>query len=533
MQGDPTDNAFFKGRAPIAQMGDTFEYKADDLRRRVNATAAQANLTSYDQLDLTECINAYAVDFQTKRRNLIMVIDGDTNEFVTRLDSKGIEHIVANYTVRTDDPLLDQQGLYYPRQVVCQTAGGVVTCSARGGKTEPGDEKWRPYGQQIASCYSEPIEEMCTYSANLPILAVVIVCNLFKALSMFFVACHLGGRPLLTVGDALASFLKHPDPTTKGFCLLSRNRVQSRIWPGDLGEDREPMPPVPSQRWFWASSTKRRYCVITLLVICLTATIIFIGIALYSLRGSNLSIAAIGLGKLQTANIIVTTFLGKGSATAQIMAAVFTANAPQAILSFLYLNLNAFLTVMWLASEFADYARERKPLRCSQPKGRQRGTHFLQLPYKIALPLVAFSALLHWLVSQSIFLAVVAEYDPRGDLYDSVAVASCAFSPLAMILGLLAVVLLFGATGGVAWFRRLDGGIPVAGSCSAAISAACHAPGWDRGLEEKEVMWGVPREGTGQTGEGQGWRGGKRRVPPHACFTSGEIDMVRQDLVYA
>ena len=44
----------------------------------------------------------------------------------------------------------------------------------------------------------------------------------------------------------------------------------------------------------------------------------------------------------------------------------------------------------------------------------QRKKYFLRLRFRIAIPLIAMPALLHWLVSQSLFLAVVSEYDVLG-----------------------------------------------------------------------------------------------------------------------
>ena len=178
------------------------------------------------------------------------------------------------------------------------------------------------------------------------------------------------------------------------------------------------------------------------------------------------------------------------------------------------------MTSMWLAGEFNDFATERKALRVSNATGAQRSTHFLQLPYKIAIPLMAMSGLLHWLISQSVFLAVVAEYDQRGDLLSPVAVASCGFSPLAMILTFSVGVLLVVGTLGVGFFRRLNPGMPLAGSCSAAISAACHRPVWDTDASLKSVKWGVVKdEGGGEFG--------------HCCFTSGSVEPVEKGKMYA
>lgn len=178
------------------------------------------------------------------------------------------------------------------------------------------------------------------------------------------------------------------------------------------------------------------------------------------------------------------------------------------------------MTSMWVASEFSSYASTRKALRVSNATGAQRSTHFLQLPYKIAVPLMTMSGLLHWLLSQSIFLAVVAEYSPAGDLLTPVAEASCGFSPLAMILTVSLGIILVVGTLGIGFFRRLCPGVPLAGSCSAAISAACHRPVWDGDASLKTVMWGVVKEGGG--GE-----------VGHCCFTSDAVAPVEEGKAYA
>ncbi len=176
---------------------------------------------------------------------------------------------------------------------------------------------------------------------------------------------------------------------------------------------------------------------------------------------------------------------------------------------------------MWLAAEWSDFASERKTLRVSKPKRNQRSTHFLQLPYKIGLPLMVLSGLLHWLISQSIFLAVVAEYSPSGELWNPIVIASCGFSPLAMIL-----VIVFGgsiilATFALGWLRKYDESIPLVGSCSAAIAAACHQPEWDTDASMKAVRWGVVPEMEDEKGVG------------HCAFSSGVVEPLLEGKEYA
>lgn len=67
---------------------------------------------------------------------------------------------------------------------------------------------------------------------NLTIFTVVIICNVVKAAVMLFVAFYLAGRPLTTIDDAVQSFLKDPDQTTKNMYLLSKHDVlKKKDWP--------------------------------------------------------------------------------------------------------------------------------------------------------------------------------------------------------------------------------------------------------------------------------------------------------------
>jgi hypothetical protein len=93
---------------------------------------------------------------------------------------------------------------------------------------------------------------------------------------------------------------------------------------------------------------------------------------------------------------------------------VFFANMWQLLLSLLYMCINALLTCFSVEAEWQSYAVERKNLRVSSPIGQQRSTYFLSLPWRYGLPLMATFTILHWTLSQSIFLTVVSVYKPKG-----------------------------------------------------------------------------------------------------------------------
>jgi len=98
----------------------------------------------------------------------------------------------------------------------------------------------------------------------------------------------------------------------------------------------------------------------------------------------------------------------------------------------------------------------------------------------------------------------VVVYDDDGVLNPSKSISTCGYSFIAIvfasILGLLVCtsVVLTGR-------RKFKPGMPLVGSCSAAISAACHPPEEDRNASQKAVMWGAcERETPGSSGEAVG-----------------------------
>jgi hypothetical protein len=100
------------------------------------------------------------------------------------------------------------------------------------------------------------------------------------------------------------------------------------------------------------------------------------------------------------------------------------------------------------------------------------------------------SGTLHWLVSQSIFLVSIDFYDYMDNcsaagqdwlrrvaslpVGDSLRITTCGHSPIAIISVLIIGSLMLIALVGVGYvpYRRE---MPLAGSCSMAISAVCHS----------------------------------------------------------
>ena len=105
-------------------------------------------------------------------------------------------------------------------------------------------QKWELRGWHVDHCLSQPVgEEHCKVQFSVNIMIVVCLCNLGKMLVMGYVAWRRPPEPLVTLGDALQSFLDDPDQTTIGNCLAEQHRFHR------LGRSILPiqLPPSPGQ----------------------------------------------------------------------------------------------------------------------------------------------------------------------------------------------------------------------------------------------------------------------------------------------
>lgn len=180
---------------------------------------------------------------------------------------------------------------------------------------------------------------------------------------------------------------------------------------------------------------------------------------------------------------------------------------------------------MCLSREWNSYATHRKALRVSSARGEQRSTYWLQLPYRYSVPLLIASVALHWLVSQSIFLVRIFEFDGDNTIPHDHVLTTCGYSNIGLVfvlgLGSLLVLCLVGLG-----LRRFNVDVPLAGSCSIAISAACHQPEADADAAFKPVKWGVVSSYEVKTRF-------KGRDVGHGCFTSLDVTRPVEGELYA
>ncbi|KAH0539047.1 hypothetical protein FGG08_004393 [Glutinoglossum americanum] len=222
--------------------------------------------------------------------------------------------------------------------------------------------------------------------------------------------------PLVTLGDAVSSFLEVPDPSTQEICVASKADILKGAW-RERGTPK--VYPMVQRFWFRAASWKRW--------------------------------------------LSCNTFPNRERLLSEFAAGRLVIPLP---------NPQRTFTSMANADEWSRLAHEWKSLLIFSRSGGQRSNYYLQLFYTYSLPLLAMSGTLHWLVSQCISLARVAFYtrdgqeDPLGSI--STTGYSCIAIAFATIVGFVTVLV------GIAMgFRRYPAGIPSAAGYSAAISAAC------------------------------------------------------------
>ena len=196
-----------------------------------------------ERLDNIDCINAYAPSLQSSRGDVLLVTkDADIplkkeNISINEPPSPVFWHYYfSSYIVESFDIHWRPTPTYNwmctslgDQQAACNTNIDLLITSAAnwtvGGSCIPGND-WicedRVYMRgPIQYCLSEKLEPKCQVQWSTPIAALVTALNLLKAILIFYTAFGIKEEPLMTMGDAVASFLEFQDPSTVNMCLTS------------------------------------------------------------------------------------------------------------------------------------------------------------------------------------------------------------------------------------------------------------------------------------------------------------------------
>ncbi|KAI4107154.1 MAG: hypothetical protein LQ345_007158, partial [Seirophora villosa] len=428
------------------------------------------NSTSYAYIDTLDCLLMYN-NLIGNRSDLIMVSSAPPEENNTLL----VYGMAASGTWDTGYALCKR-----PNTFDCgRLANLPVTEQSQAVKD------WNMGGYKIDYCLSSQrsTENLCSVEYSFSILLIVCIFNLLKCIGICYTALYHStpdDRPLANIGDAICSFLQDPDKTTRGMSLVSKEQIakSDEIWrtpTAQMYQFRQP-------RWLYAVSWKRwSLCIGLTLATIITATI-FLAAGITGLKNRNFptdvhSLMSMGFGAVHPKSLV--GFITPSASAKSLYLSVGFSNLWQFVISLLYLAYNAVLTAMLVANEWDEFGKTRKTLRLTSPQGHQRSSYFISVPLKYGLPvLVAFGAL-HYTISQSVFLVYLIRFLSNGVEDVGYRSAASGYSCLAIItsLGLGFVLLLLLILAG--FLGKYQNGTPLASTCSAAISAACHRPSRD------------------------------------------------------
>ncbi|KAL2066537.1 hypothetical protein VTL71DRAFT_2608 [Oculimacula yallundae] len=356
---------------------------------------------------------------------------------------------------------------------------------------------WNIGGFEIDYCLSaqQSLENRCSVQYSSSLLIVICVFNATKLCCIAFTIVHFLRRrdPSLSIlGGAMASFLQYPDLNTTGlesYCTRAQVVDKKGIWTA-------PVPttwPGKRSRMFKAVSWKRWITLIGFALIVLISASIFLiqGIAGLKFR-KGASYDASYLFKLGFGGVHPESLLGflHGSTRASLYANVFFANSWQFEISIIYLVANSILSTMFVAREWDRYSMEGKYLRVTSRTGYQRSSYFISIPARYELPYITAFGVLHWTISQSVFIVQIERFTSKGTTSPGQRLIVCGYSCFAIIISLIlgsAIVLsIF-----LCSYKTLPNALPLAATCSAAISASCRSPEGDTEAHKWPLRYGV------------------------------------------
>ncbi|PMD21179.1 hypothetical protein NA56DRAFT_133898 [Hyaloscypha hepaticicola] len=360
---------------------------------------------------------------------------------------------------------------------------------------------------------------------SLIIMICVLVANAIKLTCMILILSTHLEPAVTTIGDGIASFLQRPDLFTVDRPFLNRQQARRFKKLGVGGPDRWRKPRF-TLRWWNAPSLPRWIITLTLCIVTIIAVSLLLEYGNSNLRKGFPQVLrpySIGFGAYNSAatiNIFKTSITSptaeQFASNSLLLSLVTVANLPQVIVSCLYFAHNTVYTSMVSADEFSRFSSHRKALRTTDPRGEQISTCWLSLPWMYALPIALSSSVLHWLISQSMFIARTEILDTYGQP-GPISYLDVGFSPLAILLALLfgsGMVLGMILNG----FRKLKPGV-LAGNNSLAIAAACQRPEKEVYVQLKRVQWGAVTHPEGVR-------------PGHCCFTSQDVEAPRLSELY-
>jgi hypothetical protein len=172
-------------------------------------------------MDNVKCIDAYATTYQSKHGDLLLITE-DVNT-TNHYDSIGIQEVYDPFISASPYSWICPSNRYNCPSLIPDIKSRVESNNW----TVVVDQKWLPvpepaHSRRVDFCLSVKLRETCKLQYSLPLTISVIVVNAFKLTIICCIIISMAEWPILTTGDAIASFLRQPDKYTLGQCLVPR-----------------------------------------------------------------------------------------------------------------------------------------------------------------------------------------------------------------------------------------------------------------------------------------------------------------------
>jgi hypothetical protein len=236
---------------------------------------------AYRNMSTTDCFNAFSNQYISERGDALLIQDevvawrfplmwrpiwanGTRNYTWVRIDAS-IASIAADTAwLNKDDnlPFISSPSDYPSNGWRCPSRS-LTNCTTSNALEVPSPDNWAPYGSPVKYCLVKDISEHCQLQFSFGFAIAVIICNIIKATCMGLTLWKHRKPSLVTLGDAIASFLDDPDPETEGRCLHSKELFQAE-WIWERYQDRneitiDPEAFLPRREWWAKASSKRRW----------------------------------------------------------------------------------------------------------------------------------------------------------------------------------------------------------------------------------------------------------------------------------
>ena len=178
----------------------------NDMLSNLQHIAMQSNGTGLKLMDPAECALNYSSEFNLKWGSVVLTLDGP------QANNGSIYHAFG-YSAYKDD---DSTNICDTMKPLC-TMSDVITNVTQGAPWDlPSDLPVAEFADShtVTECCAEEVKQHCKVTFSVPLLVTVIICNTLKAVAFIMNLALPSFKPLITVGDAICSLLKDPDPET-------------------------------------------------------------------------------------------------------------------------------------------------------------------------------------------------------------------------------------------------------------------------------------------------------------------------------